>query len=72
MSVLQNLSSEDPRKGTEHIERFFAARVAARRLRRPPVGMNCPAGSVVLRDNRCWHRGRENTSSRPRHMAGFA
>lgn len=54
MSVVSNKSSDSPRLGTEHIERFFAARVAARRCHTPPVAMNCPAGSVVLRDNRVW------------------
>jgi hypothetical protein len=72
MSVVSNTSSEDPRLGTEHIERFFAARVAARRTHSPPVAMNCPVGSVVLRDNRVWHRGVQNVGIVPRHMVGLA
>jgi hypothetical protein len=72
MSVVSNPASEDARLGTEHMERFFAARVAARRCHTPPVAMNCPQGSVVLRDNRVWHRGVENVGVLPRHMVGLA
>eukprot|EP01046_Picozoa_sp_COSAG06_P010515 COSAG06_NODE_575_length_14056_cov_25.763345_10_plen_500_part_00 len=72
MSAVANYASESGRLGTEHFDRFFPSRVAARRITAPPKRMNCPARSVVLRDNRVWHRGVENTTTLPRHMLGFA
>jgi hypothetical protein len=34
----------------------------------PPVQVACPAGGIVLRDGRAWHRGMPNSSDRPRIM----
>jgi hypothetical protein len=34
----------------------------------PPAQITCPAGGIVLRDGRAWHRGMPNTSERPRIM----
>eukprot|EP01047_Picozoa_sp_COSAG01_P049504 COSAG01_NODE_4914_length_4629_cov_110.104636_2_plen_251_part_00 len=72
MSVVFNDASSDARRGTEHLEKFFTEQVARRRMHSPPIPMTCPAGSVVLRDNRCWHCGDHNATDRPRHMVGLA
>lgn len=33
-----------------------------------PLRLSTPAGSIILRDGRLWHRGRSNPSSNPRPM----
>ena len=50
----------------------FGGAQATRRKHAPPVRMEIPKGWAALRDNRVWHRGVQNHSDRPRHMAGFA
>ncbi|EMD67053.1 hypothetical protein COCSADRAFT_351726 [Bipolaris sorokiniana ND90Pr] len=37
----------------------------------PPVQLAVPKGSLIIRDLRCWHAGRENHSSHPRIILGF-
>ena len=44
------------------------ADLAARAAVAPPVQLACPAGGVILRDARAWHRGMPNSSDRPRIM----
>jgi ectoine hydroxylase-related dioxygenase (phytanoyl-CoA dioxygenase family) len=44
------------------------AELAARAALSPPVQVSCPAGGIVLRDGRAWHRGMPNLSERPRIM----
>lgn len=34
----------------------------------PPIALACPAGGIILRDNRAWHRGMPNRTDRPRIM----
>eukprot|EP01052_Picozoa_sp_SAG31_P001455 SAG31_NODE_49_length_30599_cov_15.615016_15_plen_172_part_00 len=72
MAVVMNNASASPRKGTEDIETFFPEAVFARRKVVAPVRMTCRKGCVVLRDNRCWHKGVPNTTTNPRHMVGLA
>ena len=45
-----------------------AAALAARAAVSPPVQVTCPAGGIVLRDGRAWHRGMPNATDRPRIM----
>jgi ectoine hydroxylase-related dioxygenase (phytanoyl-CoA dioxygenase family) len=49
----------------------FAARVDRQRRARAPIQLIVPKGAVVVRDNRCWHAGRPNTTAHPRHMFGL-
>jgi ectoine hydroxylase-related dioxygenase (phytanoyl-CoA dioxygenase family) len=44
------------------------AQLAARAAVCPPVQVTCPAGGIILRDGRAWHRGMPNASDRPRIM----
>lgn len=37
----------------------------------PPVQPAIPEGSLMIRDLRCWHAGRENLSAEPRIILGF-
>jgi hypothetical protein len=37
----------------------------------PPVQLSCPAGGIILRDGRAWHRGMPNLSDRPRIMTSM-
>lgn len=39
-----------------------------RRMKHPPVRVNCRLGSVLLRDSMTWHNGTTNSSSEPRFM----
>ena len=45
-----------------------AGELSARAAHCPPVQLTCPAGGIVLRDGRAWHRGMPNTTERPRIM----
>ena len=40
----------------------------ARAAQHPSFQLTMPAGSVVVRDMRCWHRAMPNTTDSPRHM----
>jgi ectoine hydroxylase-related dioxygenase (phytanoyl-CoA dioxygenase family) len=42
--------------------------LAARAAVSPPGPLSCPAGGIILRDNRAWHRGMPNRTDRPRIM----
>ena len=42
--------------------------LAARASVAPPVHLACPAGGIILRDNRAWHRGMPNQTEQPRIM----
>jgi ectoine hydroxylase-related dioxygenase (phytanoyl-CoA dioxygenase family) len=44
------------------------AELAARAAVSPPVQLTCPAGGIILRDGRAWHRGMPNATDRPRIM----
>jgi len=44
------------------------ALISARRAVAPPVRVQAPKGSVVVRDIRLWHRGVPNVSDQIRHM----
>lgn len=37
----------------------------------PPRQLTCPAGGIILRDARAWHRGMPNLTDRPRLMLGL-
>ena len=45
--------------------------LAERRPVRPPVSAHLPAGSVLIRDIRMWHRGVPNPSATPRLMVAL-
>ena len=45
-----------------------AADLDARAAISPPRQITCPAGGVILRDSRAWHRGMPNLTDRPRIM----
>jgi hypothetical protein len=42
--------------------------LAARAAVAPPAQLTCPAGGIILRDNRAWHRGMPNLTDTPRIM----
>lgn len=42
--------------------------LAARATVAPPAPLTCPAGGIILRDNRAWHRGMPNRTDTPRIM----
>jgi ectoine hydroxylase-related dioxygenase (phytanoyl-CoA dioxygenase family) len=44
------------------------AELEARAASSPPVALTCPAGGIILRDNRAWHRGMPNRTDQPRIM----
>jgi ectoine hydroxylase-related dioxygenase (phytanoyl-CoA dioxygenase family) len=44
------------------------AQLSARATFCPPVQLTCPAGGIILRDGRAWHRGMPNATDRPRIM----
>jgi ectoine hydroxylase-related dioxygenase (phytanoyl-CoA dioxygenase family) len=44
------------------------ASLSSRAAVAPPEHLSCPAGGIILRDNRAWHRGMPNGSDRPRIM----
>jgi hypothetical protein len=37
----------------------------------PPIRPAIPKGSILIRDLRCWHAGRENHTDHPRIILGF-
>ena len=48
-----------------------SAALDARAAVAPPTQLSCPAGGIILRDNRAWHRGMPNLTERPRIMLSF-
>ena len=47
------------------------ASLDARAAISPPRQLTCPAGGVILRDARAWHRGMANLTDQPRLMIGM-
>jgi ectoine hydroxylase-related dioxygenase (phytanoyl-CoA dioxygenase family) len=45
--------------------------LAARTAISPPRQVTCPAGGIILRDGRAWHRGMPNSTDRPRIMVSM-
>jgi hypothetical protein len=48
-----------------------AKALEARAAVAPPCQVACPAGGIILRDARAWHRGMPNGTDRPRLMIGM-
>lgn len=47
------------------------AELDARAASAPPSQLTCPAGGIILRDARAWHRGMPNLTDEPRVMIGM-
>ena len=62
-------TADDDMGGGYSPQRWAGAEARAASV--PSVNMNCPAGSIMVRDMRMWHRARPNTTDTPRPMLSY-